>query len=502
MTSARDDSYDRVPYESHTFAVTHPEHLGAIAKLHGLDAAPPETARVLELGCSSAGNLVPIAARYPDAKVTGLDRSIAQIDRGRRLVARLDLANVTLLHGDIADTHDDLGEFDYIIAHGIYSWVPPHVQRALLGRFARHLAPRGLGFISHNTYPGFYFRRMAREAALFHAPLTEAPDERLTRSVEFVEFLARASATAWREYHGVLGEQARIMRQHPAWFTLHDVLNEECDGVYFHEMAARLAGDGLRFVADAEWHSMQPVDLAADTVSLVESMSDDPLAREQYYDMLRNRVFRQSVVCRADVTVDAAPKAERLGGLWVAGRVPASLTQPEDRALVLNSTHGVRVETRRASTITALRAITAAYPARVSVDDLVARTCRGDPREIAALHGDLLTLTLHGVLALFTRPLTAVSQPGETPTASKVARALAMEGPLVSSLLHAPVRLHPVEADLVRLLDGTRTRADLLAACGETLAAITPADDASAHTPAETLDRLLRSLATQGVLIA
>lgn len=501
MTTPADDSYDRTPYESHAFAMTHPEHLGAVARLYGLDAPSPETARVLELGCSSAGNLVPMAVRYPDARFTGLDRSRAQIDRGRRLVERVGLGNVRLVHGDIADEGDDLGEFDYVIAHGIYSWVPAHVQAALLRRFARHLAPRGVGFISHNTYPGFYFRRMAREVALAHAPLSLPPSERLARSVDFVEFVSRASVTPWREYRGVLAEQARIMRQHPAWFTLHDVLNEECDGVYIRDLCARLAGEGLRFVADAEWHSMLPVDLAADAVHLVESMTADPIEREQHYDLLRNRVFRQSIVCRASLAAGASPKPERLSGLWVTGSVSASLTLAGD-VLVLDSAHGVRVETRRPSTIAALRSITESHPSRVSVDGLCARLCRGDAREEDALRADLLTLTVQGVLSLFTRPLAATRRPGERPKAGVVARVLAMDGPLVSSLFHAPVRLHPIEADLVRLLDGSRTRADLLATCGETLAALRPADDVGARDAAEMLERLLASLGAQGILEA
>ena len=79
MASASDStatSYDRVPYKSHPFRQSHPDRLAVIATLHGMLPTPIERARVLELGCASGGNLVPMADQFPEATFRGLDMSI------------------------------------------------------------------------------------------------------------------------------------------------------------------------------------------------------------------------------------------------------------------------------------------------------------------------------------------------------------------------------------------------------------------------------------------
>ena len=89
--------YDDLPYLSLPIAFTQPTHLVALATLHGLAACPdPERARVLELGCASGGNLLPLAARWPMARFLGVDLSARQIADGNRRIQYFQLENVTL----------------------------------------------------------------------------------------------------------------------------------------------------------------------------------------------------------------------------------------------------------------------------------------------------------------------------------------------------------------------------------------------------------------------
>ena len=102
--------------------------------------------RVLELGCTDGGNLLPMAATLPRSSFLGIDLSGRQIAAGQKMIERLGLENVELRQMDIADVGEDFGTFDYIICHGVYSWVPPPVQDKILEICARRLAPprRGL----------------------------------------------------------------------------------------------------------------------------------------------------------------------------------------------------------------------------------------------------------------------------------------------------------------------------------------------------------------------
>src|SRR4051812_35199224 len=160
-------AYDAVPYESHAFPQTAPGHLAAIAYIFGLDAIDVTTARVLEIGCAAGGNVIPFAALHPEARVVGIDLSSVQVEQGRRRVKALGLKNLELLQGDIAAMNlTALGQFDLIICHGVYSWVPHNVQEAILSACDSVLAPAGVAYVSYNVYPGWKSIEIVRDAML------------------------------------------------------------------------------------------------------------------------------------------------------------------------------------------------------------------------------------------------------------------------------------------------------------------------------------------------
>jgi cyclopropane fatty-acyl-phospholipid synthase-like methyltransferase len=146
-------TYDAIPYPSNPFRQTRPERLAAIAKLFGLDAPPAERCRVLEIGCSMGGNLVVMAQDNPESQYVGIDASSRQIAEGWKTVEALGLGNLQLKHMDVLDVTEDLGRFDYVICHGVFSWVPARVQSKILEICQRQLAQNGIGYISYNTYP-------------------------------------------------------------------------------------------------------------------------------------------------------------------------------------------------------------------------------------------------------------------------------------------------------------------------------------------------------------
>ncbi|MBI1879375.1 MAG: class I SAM-dependent methyltransferase [Chloroflexi bacterium] len=111
--------YDQIPYPSLSFSWSHPSHLATLAVLVGMQPAPVERCRVLELGCAGGGNLIPMAYSLPDSEFIGIDLSARQIAEGQEMVAALGLRNVSLKQTNILGIASDFGRFDYIIAHGI-----------------------------------------------------------------------------------------------------------------------------------------------------------------------------------------------------------------------------------------------------------------------------------------------------------------------------------------------------------------------------------------------
>ena len=172
--------YDTTPYTSNSFPQSAPGHLAAIAHLFGLEVADVSTARVLEIGCAAGGNLMPFAAAHPAACVVGIDLSQVQVDHGRARAQALDIDNLELLASDIARIElDALGQFDFVIAHGVYSWVPPEVQEALLSALRRSLAPEGVAYMSYNVYPGWKAKEIVRDAMLLASGDSATSDEKV-----------------------------------------------------------------------------------------------------------------------------------------------------------------------------------------------------------------------------------------------------------------------------------------------------------------------------------
>ena len=126
-------SYDAVPYDSYPFPETHPDHLAIIAYLFGLKLNSVAKSRVLEIGCSAGHNLIPLAVNYPSAAFFGLDLGLTQIHSGLEFLQHLSCPNISLKHGDICEL-ERIGaqffeasypeHFDFIIVHGVLSWVP------------------------------------------------------------------------------------------------------------------------------------------------------------------------------------------------------------------------------------------------------------------------------------------------------------------------------------------------------------------------------------------
>src|SRR3954454_14195896 len=169
MSAPQANSYDELPYLAPPVAEPPPARLAPMAPLHGRSPPDPRRCRVLELGCANGANLFPLAVAMPDAQFVGIDLSPRQIANGRATLATLGIGNVTFRAMSLLDIGDDFGRFDYIICHGVFSWVPAEARDKILAIFAANLAPDGIAYLSYNTYPGWHLRGMVRDMLRYHA---------------------------------------------------------------------------------------------------------------------------------------------------------------------------------------------------------------------------------------------------------------------------------------------------------------------------------------------
>jgi SAM-dependent methyltransferase len=315
-------SYEDVPYPSDPIYESHPDRLATAARLVGLTPAPVERCRVLELGCASGGNLVTMAATLPESRFIGVDLAPSQIAAAREMATALDVRNVELRAMSLTDLGEEIGQFDYILCHGVYSWVTPRVQEKILELFARHLAPSGVGYISYNVYPGWHKKGLVREMMSYHGRRFAEPRARIQQARALLEFVSRAIPDGDTVYARILKEEAARLRPLPDDYVFHEYLEDENQPVYFHQFAAQLGRAGLQYLGESCLQTTVR-DLPEHLQRRLDEMAGDRIAFEQYVDFLRNRTFRRSILCRADA-VAHAPELSRVFELRVG-----ALARPE-----------------------------------------------------------------------------------------------------------------------------------------------------------------------------
>jgi len=516
------DAYDEIAYPGHPYPDTHPDRLSTIAHLLGVAAALPGRCRVLELGAGDGANLVPLAYALPESTFVGLDRACAAIERGRAMASALGLTNVRLECADLMDVTPEIGTFDFIIAHGVFSWVPEPVRMRLLAIVQHCLAPAGVAFISYLALPGSHVRNMMRDMMLFHVRGQTDPAERVRQASALIQVIAEAGpAKTWSGYTQAVLDEVRNSDESVLFHDYLAEINAPYYFIQFHEIASR---HGLQFLSEAEYPAgfFEVADPTPQVAHALESLRRDVLLREQYYDFVRCRRFRQSLLVRSDVSITRDVAPARVAQLHVISDLEPETPETDLRVNVLE-TFGRdgrgSVHTDQPVARAALRRLCRIWPATMPVEALFEAACDDAGRSEADRDSDrdvLFTVLLRcyerGHLDLRRSPLRLSLEPGVRPQVSPVARYQAERGRKVANLRHSVVNVtDDLGATLIRLLDGSRDRAAILADLARAVVAGTAAleedgrkvtDEAQATTLLRTqLEDRLSGLAKSALLV-
>lgn len=479
-------SYDDMPYPGRAYAHTHPDYVAVLATLLGLKPPPIARCRVLEVGCAAGANLMPMAVSLPKASFVGIDLSPRQIAQGQRTIDALGITNITLLARDLQDIGNELGQFDYIIAHGVYSWAPAPVRDRLMALIKRCLTPDGIAYISYNTYPGWYILGAIRDLMLYTVRGVEDPQDRASMALALLDMLAESDsehAGAFNSFIAAYAGQFRAMldRLGPLShaFLLHDALEVVNEPVSFAQFAAHAAQHGLQYLCETEFPMVLPQGLKPETVDAMRSFSRSGIDLEQYMDFLRGRQFRQTLLCHDHLKIRRTLRPERLTGMAVAALMRPE-TQPVDLAnetpVVFRNLHDVAFTVTAPITKAALLYLAEASPRAVSFATLVAKARRraaeggaalrdAEPSALARrLGGDLLRAfaTATTLVSFHLHPPLVAIQPGDRPKATALVRLEAQTGIEVTNLYHDVLQLDPFDRLLLQLLDGQRDRAAIV----------------------------------------
>jgi methyltransferase-like protein/2-polyprenyl-3-methyl-5-hydroxy-6-metoxy-1,4-benzoquinol methylase len=456
-------TYDAIPYPSNPFRQTRPERLAAVAKLFGLEAPRPERCRVLEIGCSMGGNLLVMAQDHPQSQFVGIDASSRQIAEGWKTVEALGLKNLQLRHLDVLDVTEELGQFDYIISHGVFSWVPARVQNKMLEICQRQLVPNGVGYISYNTYPGWHIRGIVRDMMFYRGTQFAEPAARLAQAKSLVQFVAQATKGADTPYQRLLQSELQHLGQMEDYYLHHEHLEENNQPLYFHEFANKLAVNGLQYLGDAEFSTMVSSNFSAEVAKTLHELgAHDIVQMEQYMDFVRCRYFRKSLICRQGVRLNRTIMPAVVRDLLLASDAApvAAKHAPPPELETFKTASGYSVNCRSPLTRAALRELHAQWPMPVAFRDLVAH-CKADETGAEFLAGEMLTCMAAGVVEWRLTPVLFTTHVGETPATTPLARLEAQRGYKVTNLRGESVVLDELHRQTVRQLDGKRDLAQL-----------------------------------------
>lgn len=458
-------------YPSTAVPPAHPARLAAFSILHGLRADFCGRFSYLELGCGDGSNLLPIAAQFPEARLLGVDRDAAAVGRGEELRRAAGLDNVALHAADLCDHPFEDERFDYVVAHGVYSWVAPEVQRRLLAVASKQLAPDGVLYLSYNTLPGWGVRGVVRD--LMRAAAGHAQDD-AARLRAGKAAVARAQRHMLGEGHpwGVLlgGELTLAQNKHDG-LLLGEYLAEHNEPVYFTDLVERVSAHGLRFMAetlpattDGALEAAVLEDAAVSGMSRVEA--------EQQLDLAAYRQLRGSLFCHAGASSSAHPEHRGFAQRGdFAARLTPSETEPPlgpGQRLTFRTAASAVIQVERPLTKAALLVLSRAWPAGLPArtlllaaeSELQQRGLLDDApvtaEDVESTLENLVLLSRHRQIEILPWTPRPARAPGVMPLAPILCRLEAARRVAVTTPLHVPQPLEEPTRTVLELSDGTR----------------------------------------------
>ena len=480
MSETADFSYDKVLYPSYTHTQTHPDRLATLATLLGMKPAPVERCSVLELGCGNGSNLVPMAYGLPESEFTGIDLAARPIASGQATIEALGLKNIKLSQFDVMNVTPDFGQFDYIIAHGLYSWTPPPVRDKILAICKVNLAPQGVAFVSYNAYPGAHLQRMVRGMMLFHVRNFSEPQEQINQAIALAKFLAESQPTTEKPdlYRLLLKEELEEMIEHSEGHIYHDELAEINEPVYFHQFMEHAARHDLQFLSESEFYETQAHIYPPQVVEMLRGLARKHIVlKEQYLDFLKCRRFRQTLLCHEGVALERDPKAERVMNFYFASIARPVSEHPDISSAAVEEFRGARggrMATDFPLAKAAMLRLGEIYPQPLHFNELLAQArarlgpqaekqAEESEQEAQTLAEILLGVYAAGILEMHAYVPRCALEVSERPVASPLARFQIQSGNSVATLRHTNVSVEDVIGQrLLALLDGTRDRAALI----------------------------------------
>jgi methyltransferase-like protein/cyclopropane fatty-acyl-phospholipid synthase-like methyltransferase len=460
-------SYDVTQYTSHPYAQSHPEHLSLLGEMFGLKPKPWKKARILELGCAAGGNIIPLAMEAPEAEIVGIDLSKLQIDDGQIQVKELGLTNVKLEHRSIMDINKDDGLFDYVIAHGVWSWVPEAVRQQIFGIIRNNMSDQGVAYVSYNTFPGWNMVLNVRDMMKFHALGFATHAEKAQQARLLLKFVVDGLQNDTSPYANFLRNEIQLISKQTDNYILHEYLEEENHPVYFHQFIDQAQKFDLSYLSDTYLPDMFAYNLPeqfAKEIGKIENI----IRANQYIDFIKNRRFRCTLLSHNHNKINRQLSFDKIKDYYFTysgSKTPNIDEKTLDEGTPMGFGNGlVTLTVKSKISKTAMWLLQNQKGKPLTFKALCQMTMRQmNSKNFTEVQNHLindlnmLRLILGGLVTLHSSEGNYTITLKDTPKVSKLASYQIQKRHYVTNQRHQLVALTPVEQSLIKEIDGKQT---------------------------------------------
>ncbi|MFM8803382.1 MAG: methyltransferase regulatory domain-containing protein, partial [Planctomycetia bacterium] len=277
-----------------------PVALRYVATLNGV--VPPETGggfRFLELGCGFGRCVTTLAAAHPRGECVGVAVNPDHTAAVARDIAAGELSNARIITADFGHLPEDVGSFDFIALHGVYSWVAPSVREEILAIARDRLAPGGLLLVSYNAMPGWAHLQPIRGILRQYAALRKGDSvQRVRDAVAYLVFMREKHAKYFEDNPRAAAYVDALLQQDPRYLA-HEYLNEHWTSFYFAEVAGAFGEKGLSFVGSLPvFTNFWDLCVRPEFQELFRTTSNR-LVTEAHKDFCANTAFRWDIYAKS-----------------------------------------------------------------------------------------------------------------------------------------------------------------------------------------------------------
>ncbi|WP_031569251.1 class I SAM-dependent methyltransferase [Rheinheimera texasensis] len=326
MKQTQSDYLTDVPYSYSFYKEMTPGWLSTAAMFQGVAAPDPTLSfRYCDLGCGFGINLLVAALAYPQSEFIGVDLNPEHTAAAQAMADAADLSNVRFITGRFADVPLlSLGTFDYVVCHGVWSWVSQQVRLELQTAFDHLLSERGLGYLHYMCHPGS--TRMQPIQKLIHEIAKNGIGGRYPlNNVQLAIKLLAATAQAGAFHDSPDFElHIKAMTKHPENYLAHEFLTEYWLPEHSVDVHERLATENIRYLGSGVLtDNIDSISIPANLQPVLQQIGQHTV-RELFRDLVRNQRQRVDIFQRSAAQLNKAQQLRQLNTLTFA-KVPGAV---------------------------------------------------------------------------------------------------------------------------------------------------------------------------------